>query len=222
MTVIRRIRGAGRTRLIIAAVITLVALAAVGAFTASLTRTLQSIDRHEAHLVALQQQANDGLARLAPKVAHLRSIRTKAAGVSATLNGVANDLAAENDQVTALDQTLVDIQARLVGVSGRIGALDTRVGGISTQLATLSTNLSSTAGNVARLTGDVDRIAASLARFPTGLKTVNSRLGYVNDTVGGFGRGGVTTRIGLTVYLGGDKQGTATIDAVLIPRGAWK
>ena len=197
------------------------ALVLAGAFVTSLTRTLQSIDRREAHLVALQQQANAGLTRLEPKVRHLRSIRTKAAGVSATLKGVGSDLAATSDAVGALGGTLDGINARLLAVSGAVRTLDGRVQTIATQITALSASLNHTAGNVATLTADTQRIATALASFTPALRTVNSRLAFVNSTVGELGRDGVTTQIGLTVSDGGNDY-RASITAVLIPVGAWR
>jgi chromosome segregation ATPase len=198
------------------------ALVLVGAFLTSLTRTLQSIDRREAHLVALQRQANAGLARLEPKVQHLRSIRTKAAGVSETLKGVGSNLAATSDAVGTLGGTLDGINARLLAVSGAVRTLDGRVQTIATQISALSASLNRTAGNVATLTADTRRIATALSSFTPALRTVNSRLSFVNSTVGELGRDGVTTQIGLKVHLGTNDLGTAKITAVLIPTGAWR
>lgn len=198
------------------------ALVLVGAFVTSLTTTLQSIDRREAHLVALQQQANAGLTRLEPKVQHLRSIRTKAAGVSDTLKGVGTDLAATSDTVGALGDALTGINAQLLAVSGAVRTLDGRVQTIGTQIDALSASLNHTAGNVATLTADTQRIATALASFTPALKTVNSRLQFVNATVSGLGTDGVTTKIGLKVHLGTNDLGTAEITAILIPTGAWR
>ena len=219
---IDRLKQLGRVRLAIVVAGVLVGLSAVTAFTVSLTNTLQSIDRHEASLVTLQQQANDGLAKLEPKVAHLKQIREKAATVSATLGGVETDLAATDEQVGALDKALAHIARRLVGVSTGIVGLDARVGGISAKLGGLSRSLSSTAGNVATLAEDTDQIASQLSGFPAGLVHVNKRLGYVNSVVGSLGRGGVTSEIGLTIYVNKERLGAATITAVLIPTGAWR
>ena len=209
-------------RLPLRLVVVAVALVAVGAFVTSLTRTLQSIDRREAHLVALQQQANAGLARLEPKVQHLRSIRTKAAGVSDTLKGVGTDLSATSDAVGSLGSALTGINAQLRSVSGAVSTLDGRVRKIGAQIDALSASLNHTAGNVATLTADTQRIASALASFTPGLRTVNSRLQFVNVTVSGLGTNGVTTKIGLKVHYGTQDLGAATITAVLIPTGAWR
>ncbi len=194
----------------------------VSGFVASLTTTLQSIDRREAHLVALQRQANAGLARLEPKVAHLRSIRTKAAGVSALLRSVGSDLTNTADAVGNLGTTLTGINGQLGSVSSAVHTLDGRVQTIGTQIDALSASLNHTAGNVATLTADTRRIATALASFTPALRTVNARLQFVNATVSGLGTDGVTTRIGLKVHYGTQDLGAATITAVLIPTGAWR
>jgi ABC-type transporter Mla subunit MlaD len=205
----------------IAVVAGAVALSAVTAFTVSLTRTLQSIDRHEAHLVQLQAQANQGLARIEPKVHHLAGIGAKAAAVSATLGGVGDNLTAVNGQVGAMDRSLAEVARRLTGVSSGLGGLSGNVDRLSGTIGTISANLGGTAGNVSRLTADVNGIASSLGAFPDDLVATNHRLAYINSTVGGMGRQGVTSKIGLTVYEGTLLMGHATITAVLIPTGAW-
>jgi methyl-accepting chemotaxis protein len=199
-----------------------VALSAVTAFTVSLTRTLQSIDRHEAHLVELQAQANTGLARIEPKVRHLVGIETKAAAVSETLGGVADDLGAVDEQVGTMDGSLAQVARRLTGVSSGLGGLSTNVDRLSGTIQGISSSLGGTAANVSRLTRDVNAIAASLGTFPDELVATNHRLSYINQTVGGMGRAGVTSHIGLTVYEGTLLMGHATITAVLIPTGAWR
>ena len=198
-----------------------VALSAVTAFTVSLTRTLQSIDRREAHLVQLQAQANQGLARIEPKVRHLSSIGTKAGAVSTTLGGVSDDLGAVNGQVGQMDGSLAQVARRLTGVSAGLGGLSGNVDRLSGTIQGISSSLGATAGNVSRLTSDVDAMAASLGTFPNQLVATNHRLTYINRTVGGMGASGVTSRIGLTVYEGTLLMGHATITAVLFPSGAW-
>jgi hypothetical protein len=205
----------------IAAVAGVAALSAGTAFVVSLTRTLQSIDRHEAHLVVLQARANQGLARIEPKVRRLQSIDAKAGGVARTLNGVGTNLTAVNGQVAALDTELGLVARRLSGVSQGLGGVSGQVDQLSGTIGGISGNLGRTAGNVSRLTTDVDAIAASLGTFPDQLVATNRRLAYINSTVGGMGRQGVTSTIGLTVYEGTLLMGHATITAVLIPTGAW-
>ncbi len=216
-----RLGGRGAIRIAAIVVALLVAATAVTGFVSSLTRTLQSIDRHEGRLVVLQGRANDSLAELGPKVARLRSIRVQAAAVSGTLAGVDTDLSAVNGRVRVLDTRLAVIARRLVGVSKGIRGLSGSVDGISGRLGTLSGSLGATAGKVDRLSGDVNAIASSLGAFPAALQATNNRLGYINTVVGRLGHRGVTSRIGLAVLLNDRPIGRASITAVLIPARAW-
>lgn len=205
------------------------AIAAVAAFVVALlvtsafgNRYLRSIDRREAHVIALNRQANASLDRLQPKVARLAPTNAKAAvmtfgltGTNRTLTRMERGVALLERRISALSRGLAETQATLGGVGSSVTTISGGIGRVNS-------GLGATAAGVGGIALDVAATRSTLAAFPAALGATSSRLAYVNSVVGLLGDAGVSSDIVLTVRINKAKIGTATIRATIIPRATWR
>jgi hypothetical protein len=200
----------------------LLALLAGGLFVSSLTSALQETQRHQTRLVLAQRRANAGLDRLEPKLARLVSIEHQTRAMLGSLAKTDRNLVAISSDVDRMNRRLTHVAGGLRGVSTRVRTLDGRVGSIAGRLGGITHQLGTTSGEVAQLAADVRSTAAAVGTFPAALSATNSRLGYINLVVGSFGSKGVVNHIDMTVKLNGTLLGTAVVDTIVVPKGAWR
>ena len=148
---------------------------------------------------------------------------------------MAADSSKLRDQMAGLDQGMgamignVDtIGEQMKAMNGSIGQLDSDVGAVGAANASVGQKLGSIAvglqSQVAQVKGmrkDVDSSANALGLLPDTLRATNDRLTHVNSVVCWMGTHGIVSSADIRISFLGIPNGTANIQATIIPPGGW-
>jgi archaellum component FlaC len=211
-----------RSRMVLVLGIATAALAlfATMGFVNQLVKVLGEVTTEITSLEAGLENANKSLEELDPKVAHVQKLADQTHSLRIGMEGMNSDMNTMSDSVDSVSGDMGQLSHSLTGLEGDLTAVDQTNQELSKDMQHILDSTRSQSIKVRKVRKDVQASALGLQELPAQLRVASERILFINRVVCIMGRSGVNnsihTRIKLLVPLG-----SGTVEATLIPAGAW-
>ncbi len=198
-----------------------VALLAINSYVNELSRTLASVRNENQKVIKQLGAANKGLDGLDRKTAKVADLNRDAKQLKKLMGTIDSDMGGMLGGVDRINAGMTQMSGTLDTLDGEITQVGAYNSSIAGKLDSINKGLAGQKETIATLRKDVDATSGALEQLPPQLKTTNARLGHVNRFVCLLGKTGITNKLKLAITFIGIPNGSAVINATMIPPGGW-
>lgn len=188
----------------------------------SMSETLANINQGNTEIIAKLEVSKKGLVAIEKKTSSVKVMVKDSQDLATLMSGLDASMGDMIAGVGSIGSEMQQLNTSLDTLNTEIGAVGEANSSISGKLEAINTGLKESATQVGTMRTDIDGTSNLLKNVPPKIDATNKRLGHVNSVVSYMGTNGVKSPLSIAVTFLGIPNGSAIINATMVPEGAWK